>query len=317
MFEYRKSLMVLVSLVFAFAQTLAIAAQTEIKNSTANGIFWKPVVISKRNLLLGPGGREMYPNLNKIVFVKEVKGGFSKKFHIKDGSGHEWVAKVGKEAQSETAAVRLIWALGYETEINYLIPSLTIPGKGTFQNVRLEARPDNIDRKKNWNWSKNPFTHTKEFQGLIMMMAFLNNWDLKTSNNVILHNKNNNENYYVVSDLGVSFGKLGSNPLPIFWRIGRSRNDPVNYSKSKLVKSAKNDRVKLVYRGKSSEIFIPFPAQNVRWLTDLLMKLSDKQISDAFRAANYSPEHLKILTQEVKDRIRELDLATNEALASK
>jgi hypothetical protein len=29
-----------------------------------------------------------------------------------------WVAKIGKEAQSETVAVRLLWGAGYETEVN-------------------------------------------------------------------------------------------------------------------------------------------------------------------------------------------------------
>ena len=42
--------------------------------------------------------------------------------------GREWVAKIGKEAQSETAAVRLVWAAGYLTEINYLAPCVRIEG---------------------------------------------------------------------------------------------------------------------------------------------------------------------------------------------
>ncbi len=52
----------------------------------------------------------MRPDLRQIKFIKEEKGGYSKKFRIQDAAGREWVAKVGKEAQSETAAVRLVWA---------------------------------------------------------------------------------------------------------------------------------------------------------------------------------------------------------------
>jgi hypothetical protein len=44
-----------------------------------------------------------------------------------------------------------------------------------------------------------------------------------------------------------------------------------------------------------------------RWLANLLLQLSDKQIEDAFRAANYTPSEIKLLTQAVKNRIRELD----------
>ena len=73
----------------------------------------------------------MKPDLRQIVH----QGGEGWLLEVPDSRclGREWVAKVGKEAQSETAAVRLVWAAGYETEVNYLVPRLTIPGKGTFQ----------------------------------------------------------------------------------------------------------------------------------------------------------------------------------------
>ena len=135
-------------------------AQEKKKKALPKGtqILWRePADIARRDLLLGPGGQEMKPDLSRITFVKEEKGGYSKKYRVKDGKGRTWVAKLGKEAQSETAAVRLVWAVGYVTEINYLVPRLTIEGKGTFENVRLEARPDNVDRFGEWTWTENPF----------------------------------------------------------------------------------------------------------------------------------------------------------------
>src|SRR5262247_760037 len=93
--------------------------------------FWRtPSDIRSRDLFLGPGGSAMQPDLSRIEFVKEEKGGYSKKFRVRDGAGREWVAKIGKEAQSETSAVRLLYGLGYLTEVNYLVPRVTIPGKG-------------------------------------------------------------------------------------------------------------------------------------------------------------------------------------------
>src|SRR3712207_4198515 len=84
-------------------------------------VLWRePSDISSRDLLLGPGGRRMRPDLRRLSFIKEEKGGYSKKYRVRDASGRVWVAKVGKEAQPETAAVRLLWAAGYATEINYL-----------------------------------------------------------------------------------------------------------------------------------------------------------------------------------------------------
>ena len=106
-----------------------------------NAVLWEKVNIAGRDTFYGPGGKKMMPDLSRITFIKEEKDGHNKKYRIKDGSGKIWVAKLGREARPETAAVRLVWALGYKSEINYLVPNLTIPGKGTFQNVRLEARP--------------------------------------------------------------------------------------------------------------------------------------------------------------------------------
>jgi hypothetical protein len=43
-----------------------------------------------------------------------------------------------------------------------------------------------------------------------------------------------------------------------------------------------------------------------RWIGGLLAKLSDRQIADAFRAANYTPEEVRLLAGAVRARINEL-----------
>src|ERR1044071_3958215 len=116
---------------------VGVEAQKQKSNDNDAGqpVLWQRVNIDKQDLFLGPGGREMQPDLSRITLIREEKGGHSKKFRIKDGSGRTWVAKVSDEAQSETSAVRLLSGIGYVTEINYLVSSLTIPGQGTFSNV--------------------------------------------------------------------------------------------------------------------------------------------------------------------------------------
>src|SRR5258708_5541997 len=87
-----------IALVISF--WLAAEAKTKKKKEVPQGvpIFWRaPADISSRNLFLGPGGARMKPDLRQIKFIKEEKGGYSKKFRIRDASDHEWVAKVGKE----------------------------------------------------------------------------------------------------------------------------------------------------------------------------------------------------------------------------
>ncbi|MFN0138569.1 MAG: hypothetical protein ACKVQW_00600 [Pyrinomonadaceae bacterium] len=292
----------------------SVAAQSKKKAETGTPLLWENKKISQQDLYLGPGGSEMRPDLSQITFIKQETGGYSTKYRIKDGSGKIWVAKVGNEAQSETAAVRLISAIGYVSEINYLVPKLTIPGKGTFDNVRLEARPDKLDRGKDWKWGETPFERTKQMQGLKLMMAFISNWDMKSANNVII--KDGNLRKYVISDLGATFGKTG-NSLPIFWRLTRSRNNPRDYSRAKFISSAKNGKVKVVYNGKNRSQMGDFTAADARWLADLLKQLSDKQINDAFRAANYSAEDLDLLASAVKKRIAELDNAGNQRYGSR
>ena len=281
---------------------------------TGTPIMWEKVDTSSLDLYAGPGGDALKPDLSSITFISEEKGGHSQKFKIKDGAGHTWVAKIGDEAQSETAAVRLVWALGYKSEINYLVPTLTIPGKGTFNNVRLEARGDGIKRLETWSWKDNPFQGHREFQGLKIMMAFLNNWDMKEANNVIL--KNGDQLQYVISDLGVSFGKTGGNGLPLFWRIGRSRNVPDQYVESDFVKEVKSGKIKFEFNGKNMPLLNDITKADGRWLADLLLQLTDKQIQDAFRAANYSDAEVAILSKGVRDRIRALDLATQDSMAA-
>jgi hypothetical protein len=294
------------------------------KNAAPTGtpVLWRaPVDLPSRDLFLGPGGEAMKPDLRRVTFVKEETGGYSTKYRVKDGSGRVWVAKIGKEAQSETAATRLVWAVGYVTEINYLAPCVEIEGLpkppkdaercagGELANVRFEARPETVERLDEWKWSENPFAGTKELQGLVIMMALLNNWDIKDTNNKVLQVRDaatgRQELHYIVSDLGATFGRVKLN-APVLWRIRRNRNDPADYAKSAFLEDVKGDQVFIFYSGKRQDLFDDIGVAEAKWIGSLLARLSDRQIGDAFRAANYSPAEVSLLTGAVRTRIREL-----------
>src|SRR5205085_6771216 len=146
-------------MLFGLLAPAVVAEDKKDKKSVPAGtpVLWRmPDEIAARDLFLGPGGEAMRPDLSRVTFIKEETGGFSKKYRVRDGAGRVWVAKLGKEAQAETAAVRLVWAVGYMTEVNYLAPCVRIegapdPGKefercagGGFSNVRFEARPEGV-----------------------------------------------------------------------------------------------------------------------------------------------------------------------------
>jgi len=309
MMNHKRNLVTLIILAFVLSLTsieTGLAKPKKKKEAlTGTPILWeRPNDIGSRDLFLGPGGESMRPDVRRITFIKEEKGGYSKKYRVRDAAGHEWVAKIGKEAQSETSAVRLLYGLGYLTEVNYLVPRVTIPGKGTFMNVRFEARPDNWKRAGEWQWKKNPFVGRPELQGLKILMALINNWDLKDSNNVILKVKGTDELRYAISDLGATFGHASTTPL--FWRFTRSRNDPSNYAKSDFFEKVKGDRVLLHFGGKNRGLMKDISIQDAQWVGSLLSQLSDAQIRDAFRAANYTPGQINLLASEVRERTNEL-----------
>jgi hypothetical protein len=302
--------------VFAFLPiSSANLLQDKRVSQNATPVLWQePKDLLSRDLYLGAGGEAMKPELSKVTFVKEETGGYSTKYRVKDGAGKEWVVKLGKEAQSDTVASRLLWAVGYTTEISYLVPSLTIEGKGTFENARFEARPEDVKRVSEWKWSDNPFKGTKEFQGLKVMMLLLNNWDIKDANNKILLVRNSQtgeaEHHYIISDLGATFGKTGG-------VIGRSRNKPEDFAKAKFVKVVKQHQVFFVYDGKRSEVFSDITVEQAKWIGSWLSQLSEQQIKDALRAGNYSPEQIEALTQVLRDRINTLASLSEGQAASR
>lgn len=274
------------------------------KELTGKPVMWRePTDLESRNLLLGAGGDQMKPDISRLTFIEQKTGGFSTKYRVRDAKGNEWIAKLGKEAQTDTAANRLLWALGYETEIAYLVPKAKIEGKGEYENVRLEARPANVKRAGNWMWENNPFMNAPEFRGLKILMVMLNNWDMKDDNNEILAPKGDTtgeaELRYIISDLGATFGKTGG-------FLSRSRNKPSDYVKAEFIKKVNGDVIDFSYSGKNQKLFEGITVADARWLSNLLKRLSDDQIKDAFRSANYSGEEVDLLAGEFRERINAL-----------
>jgi len=302
MYSKKTGSVLLLSFLFMMAAFQPAYSQKKDKAAAAGTpVLWRePVDIEARNLLNGPGGDAMKPDLRSVTFIEDDKSGSNTKYRVRDASGNNWVAKLGKEAQSETASNRLVWAVGYESEIVYLVPKLTIEGKGTFENVRLEARPKDIKRGDEWSWTSNPFQGSHELKGLKIMMLLINNWDMKDANNKILMARNETsgqaELRYIISDLGGSIGKTGG-------PISRSRNKPSDFVKAEFIEGVKNNVIDFHYAGKNKALFDNLTLDDAHWIASWLGKLSDDQIKDAFRAANYDPEDVAALAQTVRDRI--------------
>ena len=282
-------------------------------------VLWRaPSDIAKRDLYWGEGGKSLQPDLSKVTLIEKEKGGYSTKYRVRDGSGREWVVKLGKEAKGETAASRLMWAVGYLPDVNYLVPKVKVEGLNKpLENVRFGLRPKDIKRVDGWQWKKNPFVGSREFQGMKVMMALLNNWDIKDSNNkvAVVHNKKiaDNELRYFVSDLGGSFGKVSHIPRFIYFKP--DRNNPKAYAQTRLVDKVKDGRVDFHYKLRRKNLFKDITVDQAQWITGWLSRLSDRQLEDAFRSANYNPTEVRMMSHGVRTRINELQNAQKRMAA--
>jgi len=294
-------------------------------------VLWREAAdIATRNLYYGPGGKEHEPR-GTFHFEKEVMDGTSPKFDVVDQNGVRWRVKLGQEARPETAASRLVWATGYFAPENYFVPSLPVEnmprlhrgGKvvekdGTVHNARLKRHEKGMEKIGAWSWSDDPFRDTREWYALRVLMAVMNNWDLKDQNNAIYQVRGNHpEQRYVVNDLGASFGTTGLN------KNSTSKGNLKEYRQSKWVRGSSGGfvnfnvpsapsfdysfnlpelmkRVSLLWLGRH------IPPEHARWMGQLLGKLSPAQIRDAFRAAGYSTEEVEGFSQVVEQRIAEL-----------
>src|SRR5438477_5445624 len=170
-------------------------AQTKPRESSQGQppLIWKdPGDISSRNLRYGSGGEKGRPR-PPVVFEKEDTAGSNPKFDVRDQEGEKWKVKLGVEARPETAATRLLWAVGYFTEYDYLLPEVQVTSLppylnrgqnlinagGLVKDARLKRHPSHTEKEGVWRWKKNVFLGTRELNGLRVMMSLFNNWDVK------------------------------------------------------------------------------------------------------------------------------------------
>lgn len=284
-------------------------------NPDARPIMWKePDNIEGLDLFNGPGGAEDAPDLSgKFTYIKRDAKGTQKKIIVKDDKGGEWIVKYGPEARPETAATRIVWAMGYHTDEDYFVKQVHIEGvKEDAMNVRFKRRHNGYKDVGNWSWESNPFVGTRELDGLKVLMLVLNNWDLKTINNKIVegHKKgaeNGDEQIYYVGDLGATFGKTGSlvRELGLPHQHG-SKDRPDQYAHQAFVDGVEDGKVRFHYKGKDRSTVETISADNAKWMGTMLGRLSDKQLTDAFRAAGYDDSEAATLISALRQRVAEL-----------
>jgi hypothetical protein len=278
------------------------------------------------NLSTGPGGPDQEPG-SRFRFVSESRGGTSPKFDVQDEHGVTWKAKLGEEGRTETAAARLLWAVGFSVDEDYYRPEIQVSGMrplkrgqqfvaadGRVKGVRLE-RDTAGSSSKTWSWYENPVVGTRHFNALRVMMALINNWDLKAVNNgtsaVV-----GEPVVYSVTDLGATFGRTGNS-------LRRSKGLPHEFADTNFIDKVSATEVDFVMhsrpfllsvfnvpnyrtRTRMESIVKHVPIDDARWIGQRLAALSVTQIGDCFRAGGFPPADVEAYTTVIVSRIAAL-----------
>jgi hypothetical protein len=296
--------------------------------ATGPAVMWRdPTNIESRNLFYGPGGKEHEPT-GAFTFVEEDLDGSSPKFVVRDQNGEKWKVKLGQEARPETVSSRLVWAVGYHADEDYFVRDLKVQGlparlhrgqqfveaDGSVHNARLKRQNKGEERKVgNWYWRHDAFTGTRELNGLKVLMAVINNWDLKDENNAVY--QAGPERIYMISDLGASFGAAGRT-----WPREKAKDNLASYRQSLFIRRTTADTVdfavparpRWVYWVDPPEVIRRIhlewigknvPRQDAKWMGQLLARLSPQQVRDAFRAGGYSPDESEQFAKLLEQRI--------------
>jgi hypothetical protein len=324
---------ILLAVVLNALRPLAVGeSPVEASAKPPNAILWKnPGNIKARNLYYGPGGKEDQPE-EPLTFEKEDSGGTNPKFDVRDRAGTTWKAKLGPEASPETAATRLLWAVGFISNENYYLAETHVKDmparlkrgqeligpEGDIKSLRLQKGPHG-KKIGSWSWRHNPFKGTREFNGLRVMMALLSNWDLKDENNAIYADSGKSGlTLYEVSDLGASFGRSGDS-----YTNSITKNNLAAYRRSKFIAKVLPDYVSFNFPTHLPFLYVfnlprfisysrqrwighHIPRSDAKWIAARLAELSPEQIRDAFRAAGYSSQQVEAYASTIEARIAEL-----------
>lgn len=296
---------------FALPLSLAVMGCSLNERPTVDPVrmaeLWEPPTdLQQRDLVLGVGGTRDAPDPNEVYEFKEQKAvGTQPGYDVKDSKGREWSVKLGAEAKPEVAVSRLVWAVGYHQPSVYYLPRWTLlrDGKKTTQ-PGSRFRLDNTKNLGEWSWRKNPFLNTRPLAGLFVLQVMVNNWDIKSQQNAIYEMKDDKtpgpRTQYMVKDLGASLGRSA-------WPVGGTKADPDAFDDEVFIERVEGNRVHFGFQGSwlEPQLLREITPADVRWISELLSRLTPKQWSDAFRGAGFSDTEANRYIRRLQQKVAE------------
>jgi hypothetical protein len=315
----RRERTVVPALVVVFAVTAALSDRSRAQEPTqseaarvslmARAKVWMPTDVASMDLRIGPTGPGAFEPGATVTcdYLDKQLTGASPKFACRLPNGDELKVKYGGdngEVYGEVAASRLLWALGFGADHMY---SVRVVCHGCPQKVGGILRengdrildPVAVERKfpgpelvEKWDWKELELVNegagatTAERDAFKLLAVLLQHSDSKSSNQRIVCVEDvgvGNEcqtPLMMIQDLGVTFGRANA--------TNQQPRASVNLAEWKELAVWKNahdcvGNLSGSWTGTLKEPVIS--EEGRRFLGDLLMQLSDRQIRDMFETA--------------------------------
>jgi hypothetical protein len=290
--------------------------------------LWRdPCAVEQLDFTHGPGGADGVP-VPPFTFLEEHATGSNPCLSVRDARGRTWRVKWGDEVRSETFATRLAWAAGYHVEPCYFIAAGRIEGATelgraracvsadcAFTDARFEL--DEVGVRKlfdehGWAWDDNPFTGTRELNGLKIVLMLTSNWDNKDvrdvgrgSNTAIFEHRlpdGELEARYLFIDWGASMGRWGT-------PFDRSKWDVAGYETQTpdFVLGVEAGFVQWGYIGqRTDDARAEISSADVAWLYQYIGRITDAQLRAGLVASGATDEEVERFTRALCLRLDQL-----------
>jgi hypothetical protein len=268
-------------------------------------LWVNPIDLAHQNLAAGRWADRAPSPTDRYTFLKWKTHGSSPGLTVRDSHGRVWSVKQGREAQPEVFMSRLLSAIGYRQPPVYFLPTFSIAEGSrmrTIEGGRFRLADPALTERGEWVWEKNPYVGTKPYQGLLVILVLMNSADLKNSNNSIYDvasPRDNTHRWYVVRDLGISLGATNRfNPGP---------DKPEKFEQKRFVTGIRNGFVEFAdYDAVHSDLVDRrITPADVQWASQLLARLSERQWTDAFVGAGYTPDLASRYIRRIQQKIGE------------
>ena len=177
--------------------------------------------------------------------------------------------------------------------------------------ARFERNDPALKKVGEWNIEDNIFNGTRELSGFLAAMMLLNSWDVKPLNTAIRRMEGSDSkgaDYYLLSDLGSTFGSMKGSNNNSRWHLEAYKNSKFLTG----VVTVKSPQLKFAYPLNGNEP-VSIPIEHARWFAGLLFQLTDAQIRRAFEATGAPSSEVAGFSAAFKARILELRTAMDGA----